>query len=148
MRPNFTISEFIFSLTAARNGISNELDTPQLVANAEYTLAQAEKIRAALGHNPVIITSGYRSKKLNAATPGSSNTSAHTQALAIDFICPRFGTPFDVCSRLAPLVNELSIDQLIYEYTWTHVGFSAGIPRNQILTCISPGNYVNGIIFK
>ena len=51
------------------------------------------------GNKPVLISSGYRSPKLNKAIGGSS-TSAHMSGLAADFSCPGFGTPLAICKEL------------------------------------------------
>lgn len=74
--PSFYLSEFFKSETAARRGIDN---TPKALhlANIRNLLAPGmQRVRELLGH-PVIISSGFRSRELNAAV-GGSNHSQHS----------------------------------------------------------------------
>jgi uncharacterized protein YcbK (DUF882 family) len=141
MTPNFTLAEFVFSQTAARRGIDNSLPD-NLRANAIDTLQMMESIRAALGDVPIIITSGYRGPALNAAI-GGSKRSDHMQARAVDFRAPRFGSPHTICTRLAPMVDQLGIGQLIHEFgQWVHV--STAIPSrlvNRVITISHAGTF-------
>lgn len=136
---HFTLSEFIESDTAKRRGINNDLPLT-LTANAKNTAEMMERIRAHLSSisgkpAPILITSGYRSQLLNRAI-GSSDTSDHTLALAVDFKSPVFGSAHAVALALAPVVSVLGIGQLIYEYdSWVHV--STRLPDkviNRIIT--------------
>lgn len=85
-----------------------------------------ERIRAELGRLagrdvPIIVTCGYRSSLLNAAI-GSGAGSDHSRAMAVDFKAPKFGTPFEIATALAPAVSQFSIGQFIHELgTWVHV---------------------------
>lgn len=122
---HFTLEEFTASETATRRGIDNALPTA-LQGTAVQTCELMERIRAELGRLagrdvPIIVTSGYRSALLNAAI-GSSAGSDHPRAMAVDFKAPRFGTPFEIATALAPAVSQLGIGQLIHEFgTWVHV---------------------------
>ena len=136
---HFTLSEFIESDTANRKGINNDLPLT-LTANAKNTCEMMERIRAHLSSisgkpAPILITSGYRCALLNRAI-GSSDTSDHTLALAVDFKSPVFGSAHAVALALAPVVSVLGIGQLIYEFgSWVHV--STRIPDkviNRIIT--------------
>jgi len=80
-----------------------------------------ETIRTLLGGRPIIVHSGYRSSQVNKAVGGAA-TSAHCFGLACDFVCPEFGTPYDVA--LAILKSDIEYDQLILEYGWVHVGLA------------------------
>lgn len=121
---NFTLEEFVASATATRRDIDNSLP-PELLNAALDTSAMLERIRAALSAKagrdiPIRVTSGYRCPTLNALI-GSSASSDHIKAMAADFTAPAFGTPFEVASALAPLVDDLQIGQLIAEYAaWVH----------------------------
>jgi zinc D-Ala-D-Ala carboxypeptidase len=141
---HFTLEEFTVSNTAARMGIDNTPNSARVRGNLTRTAQLMERIREALGQ-PIIVTSGYRSPALNRAVGGVA-TSAHTEGLACDFICPAFGTPLDVCRGLEPYVEALGIDQLIYEHTWVHVGLLEAAPRHQVLTLVPGGGYVAGIV--
>jgi hypothetical protein len=88
---------------------------------------------------PIIISSGYRSKELNAAI-GGSLTSQHCSGKAIDIDMD--GTPNGVTNRMVfdYIKDNLDFDQLIYEFgdsnnpDWVHVSYeSSGKQRKQIL---------------
>jgi hypothetical protein len=136
---NFTLEEFTDSQTAARKGLRNvPMDHSQERKNLQRTAETMEKVRAILGH-PILISSGYRSPKVNVAV-GGSKTSAHMSGLACDFSCPGFGTPRAICKTLEPHMKELGIDQLIHEYdTWVHLGLREGAPRHMALTIDTKG---------
>jgi zinc D-Ala-D-Ala carboxypeptidase len=140
LTPNFSLSEFTDSQTAARKGIPNvpPMGSPER-ANLQRTAEVMEKVRTILGHKPVLVSSGYRSPPVNAAV-GGSKSSAHMSGLAVDFSCPAFGTPKAICKKLEPHMKELGVDQLIHEYdTWVHLGLSAGAPRHMAMTIDSRG---------
>jgi hypothetical protein len=129
---HFTLAEMVASQTAARHGIDNT-PPPAIIANLQRTAQMLERVRVVLGSKPILISSGYRSPTLNAAVGGVS-TSAHTQGLAADFICPGFGSPIEICRKL--MVSGLDFDQLIQEGTWVHIGLAADgkRPRRELLT--------------
>ena len=146
---HFTLAEFTASDTAARMGINNDLPL-ELVPAATVTAELLERIRAHLGERaarpvPLLISSGYRCAALNRAI-GSSGTSDHIRAMAVDFRAPAYGTPLQVSQALAVVVDALNIGQLIYEHTWIHV--STRRPDkllNRILT-VQGKDYVPGIV--
>src|SRR5436190_17071208 len=130
---HFSLEELVASETAARQGIDNTPSTGTLT-NLIRLAETLERARRALDNHAMLITSGYRSETLNRVI-GGSQSSMHTLGLAADFICPSFGTPFEVCRQLVR--TQVPMDQLIHEYgEWTHLGLaSAGIPlRFQQLT--------------
>ena len=117
MRPlteHFSLEEM--TVTQQR-GMDN---TPLLsvVSNLYKTAQFMEQVRSMLGH-PIIITSGYRSPLVNKAVGGAAN-SDHMNGLACDFICPKFGSPLEICRVIQR--SGLKYDQLIMEGTWVHVG--------------------------
>ena len=60
--------------------------------------------------------------------------------LAVDFICPGFGSPRAICKALEPHMRELGVDQLIHEFnTWVHLGLSASAPRHMAMTIDNRG---------
>jgi zinc D-Ala-D-Ala carboxypeptidase len=139
---HFSWAEFLYSQTAAREGIPNVPDAAAR-ANLEKLADVMEKIRSLLGDHPITISSGYRSPAVNAAVGGSS-TSAHMTGLAADFLVPGFGTSTEVCKAIEPHMKELGIDQNIDEYPstgWTHIGLAAApaAPRCECLTISSAG---------
>lgn len=117
---HFSVVEFTDSDIATRCAIDNSLPESLLPAAIE-TAAMMEKIRTVLGDKPITVSSGYRSSALNAAI-GSSNTSDHPRACAVDFKCPEFGTPYEVAKHLSTRIDSLGIGQLIHEFgRWIHV---------------------------
>ena len=141
---HFTLEELTVSQTAARRGINNVPKGAALKV-LESTACRMEVVRALLGNRPIIVTSGYRGPELNAAI-GGSKTSAHMTGHAVDFICPGFGTPYDIALHLAKALT--GYDQIIQEFgNWVHIGFGPG-QRKQLLTARSVGGrtqYVQGI---
>lgn len=113
---HFSLEELI--VTSVR-GIDN---TPpsSLIATLEALAFHLETVRAVLG-KPIIVTSGYRSSDINRFVGGSKN-SAHMRGEAVDFICPDFGTPLDVCRAI--VAAGVPFDQLIEENDWIHIAFS------------------------
>ena len=141
LTPHFTLEEFTDSQTAARRGIHNvPTANSQERKNLQRTAEIMELVRTILGGKPILISSGYRSQWLNSAVGGSKN-SAHTHGLAVDFSCPGFGAPLQICEALDPHMRELGIDQLIHEYkAWVHLGLSdSDEPRHMAMTIDTKG---------
>jgi zinc D-Ala-D-Ala carboxypeptidase len=138
---HFSLAEFTISETAARLGLDNEPDA-KAFKNLQQLADVMEQVRSLCGDNPVTILSGYRAPEVNAAVGGSS-TSAHMVGLAADFIVPEFGDPLTICLTLEPMLNDLGVDQLIWEFgDWVHLGLSEGDPRCQCLTINNNGTTV------
>lgn len=132
LTPNFTFEELTLSETATRHRIANDPNDRQL-ANLKRVAETLEQVRAMLGHEAIMITSGYRSPEVNRLIGGAAN-SAHMSGLAVDFVMTEF-TPLEICHGLAPRLVELRIDQLILEFgRWTHLGLIEGDPRHMALT--------------
>lgn len=123
-----------------QRGIDNT-PPPEIIERLACTASAMEDVRALLGE-PIIVSSGYRSPELNNLI-GGSKTSAHCLGYAVDFICPSYGTPFEVARRLAG-ESSLHFDQLIYEQTWVHISFDPRM-RHQLLT-YQGGSYRPGIV--
>lgn len=142
---HFTSDEVSFSQTASRNRIDNT-PSPVVLANARMAAKSLERVRALLQF-PILVSSWYRSQELNRLVGGVPN-SQHITGEAIDFICPQFGTPADICKKIIHFPELVSFDQLILEHTWVHVSFSANpaIPnRKQVLSLLRSGHYSNGL---
>ena len=128
----FDLSEMTVSQEAARRGMKNIPFGKQL-DNLRHTAEKMDAIREMLGH-PVLVSSAYRNAEVNALVRGSK-TSAHVHGLAVDFTCPRYGSPLQVAK--AVFAMGIEFDQLIHEYgAWVHIGFAEpGKPsRKQTLT--------------
>ncbi|MFZ0799735.1 MAG: D-Ala-D-Ala carboxypeptidase family metallohydrolase [Terriglobales bacterium] len=133
---HFTLEELSFSEVAARCGLDNA-PRPIVVRNLVLVAAVMEGIRTLLGGRAILVHSGYRSPQANEAVGGVA-TSAHCFGLACDFVCPEFGTPYDVA--LAILKSDIEYDQLILEYGWVHIGLAQEgmLSRREALTKRSP----------
>ena len=128
------LSEVIRSDSAKRNGISN-MPTKEHIANF---MLLAEKIFEPIREHfcvPIRISSGYRSKELNAKIGGSA-TSQHCKGQAIDIDMD--GTSLTNKQIFDYIKDNLPFDQLIWEFgneensDWVHVSY---VPngRKQIL---------------
>ena len=129
----FTMQELTASATARRKGIDN---TPDAQAKANLTALVAnvlDPLREKWGA-PIVVTSGYRSVKLNRAVGGAAR-SQHCKGQAAD-IRSVSDTKKDN-KRLFDLVKSsgLPFDQLIdeYDYDWVHISFRTGANRREIL---------------
>jgi hypothetical protein len=114
------------------------------------TASRMESVKSSLDFKPILINSWYRCRGLNIAV-GSSDKSQHAKGEAVDFIAPKFGTPKQICERLAKYVETLKFDQLIYEHTWVHISFLSNPnikPRMQVLTLLHNKKYAQGITDK
>ena len=144
---HFTLEELTQSQQAVRACIDNIPDE-DIVKNLIATAQHLENVRLMLNGHPILISSGYRCQKLNTLI-GSVRTSQHTQGLAVDFTCPEFGTPKEICQHLIDM--RLNFDQLIWEGTWVHLSHALprSMSRNEVLTAVfKPGqktSYLRGL---
>jgi zinc D-Ala-D-Ala carboxypeptidase len=133
------LAEVTRSDSAKRLGISN-MPTEEHLKNLKLW---AEKIFEPIRihfNRPIFLSSGYRSKELNAKTPGASLTSQHSSGEAGDIDMD--GTEITNAQVFNYIKNNLQFDQLIWEYgtdsnpDWVHVSYeSTGKQRKQILKC-------------
>ena len=128
------LSEVIRSDSAKRNGISN-MPTPEHIENFKLLAEKIfEPVREHFGV-PIRISSGYRSKELNAKIGGSA-TSQHCKGQAVDIDMD--GTSLTNKQVFDYIKDNLPFDQLIWEFgnednpDWVHVSY---VPngRKQIL---------------
>lgn len=130
------LSELIRSESAKRNGLSN-MPTLEHIENLKKL---ADKIFEPIRNyfcKPIRISSGYRSRDLNAKI-GGANTSQHSTGEAIDIDMD--GTDITNKEIFDYIKKNLSFDQLIWEFgtdknpDWVHVSYeSNGKQRKQIL---------------
>ena len=130
----FTLEEMTASATAKRKGISNK-PTADIVAALQRLVKNIlDPLREEWGA-PIIVTSGYRSVKLNSAV-GGARGSQHTYGQAAD-IRTVSDRPEDN-RKLRDLLIKLNLpfDQLIDEYNsdWIHVSHRVSGNRGQILS--------------
>ena len=130
---NITLEELTTSQTATRLKINNT-PTPEIIENLKVVAAQVQKVRDHFV-KPLIISSGYRSEKLNSAIGGARN-SQHTKGEAIDIQSTNGYTNADIFNYIK---NNLDFDQLIWEYgtrkepKWVHISYKKSGNRKQIL---------------
>lgn len=130
----FTETEATHSQAAARFNVSN-VPSPEVMTTIIATAKQMDVVRELLGH-PVYVSSWYRSEAVNDIVGGSAS-SAHMKGCAVDFVCPRFGSPRKIAEKLK---HELVIpfDQIIVEFPnsptggWVHISFDKKA-RQQVL---------------
>jgi zinc D-Ala-D-Ala carboxypeptidase len=141
---HFTLEELTASDTALRKGIKNIPDEAT-TKNLTHLANELEKVRAILG-KPMIITSGFRCLELNRHI-GSNDTSQHVLGLAADFVCPDFGSPHSICSKLEEEKAKLGFQQMIWEFKqWVHYGVApiGATPNLQVAT-IDEGGFRLGL---
>lgn len=114
----------------------------------KYLATQMEKVRELLGKKPIVVHCALRPYEWEIYR-GRSGTSQHITANAVDFSCPVYGTPLDICKLISKNKNLLNYDQLIYEHGWVHISFRKDRARKQDLTLnLKTMGYDNGIITK
>lgn len=124
---NFTISELIKSDTAEKNGINNTPDINSLDNLLDLIFYVLQPLRDKL-KKPIVITSGFRSVKVNALVGGVSN-SQHLYGQAADITVSGMSA-----AQLFDFVKNSGIeyDQCINEYnSWIHVSYNKGHNRKQ-----------------
>lgn len=146
--PNFLWRDVVHSDTGERAGIDN---TPpdNLWGAILHTVSCMEMVRTKI-LRPILVDSFYRCLTLNALV-GSHYTSQHLKCEAVDWVCPEFGTPYQICHALIPFIEELGIDQLILEHTWIHSSFCADPhmkPRGMVISLLASGGYAPGLTDK
>ena len=133
---NLELSEVIRSESAKRNGISN-MPTAEHIENLKEL---AEKVFQPIRDHfkvPIRISSGYRSKELNAKIPNASKTSDHSFGRAIDIDMD--GTSITNNQVFNFIKDNLKFKQLIYEFpingnaSWIHVSYDKNNLKNEIL---------------
>jgi hypothetical protein len=137
------LSEVTRSDSAKRHGIDNtptaeHLENFKLLAEKVF-----EPIRAHFGV-PIHISSGYRSKDLNAFIKGSAS-SQHCKGEAIDIDMD--GSSNGVTNKMIYdfIKEKLDFDQLIWEFgsdsnpDWVHVSYTKGKNRKQKLKAVRSG---------
>jgi hypothetical protein len=134
---NLSLSEVVRSESAKRHNISN-MPTPEHIENFKILAEKVfQPIREHFGV-PIHISSGYRSKELNAKVGGSA-TSQHCSGEAIDIDMD--GSTNGVTNKMVFdfIVANLDFDQVIneFDYSWVHVSYTTKRKnRKQILKAI------------
>lgn len=133
---NFTYDELVYSATAERLGLDNtpnekELDNLKRLANEVL-----QPIRDKWGR-AIIVTSGFRSEKVNKAV-GGVKTSQHRLGEAADLKIGSKSQNKAMFNFILDMIQkgEIKVGQLIdeYNYSWVHVSLPReGKTNNQVL---------------
>ena len=130
----FTLYEMTASATAKRKGINN---TPNETVKRNLQLLVKnvlDPLREAWGA-PIIVTSGYRSVRLNAAV-GGARSSQHVTGQAADIRTVNDRPEENRKLRDLLIKLNLPFDQLIDEFgcDWLHGSFNESGNRGQLLS--------------
>ena len=146
LSPHFLLGEFLFSDTAIANNVDN-IPSKEEIERLKMVAGQMEMVRSLLGDKPIKVTSGFRSERLNTLVNGVKD-SAHRLGYAVDFVCPDFGSPLEICQAIVGSKIMASIDQIIQEKNrWVHISF-APARRQDVLTLFEGdvgGGYKRGL---
>ncbi len=146
---HLTLNEMLRSSKAQQLGIDNNPSVEIISALSSWAQNLFEPLRAQFG--PLLVTSGYRCPKLNAAVGGAAD-SAHVFGCAGDLqpLDPRF-TARDLVGWVADR-SGLLYDQVIFEHPaegepWCHLGSARpGMgPARQMALDWSGGKYVGWV---
>ena len=141
---NLSLAEVTKSVTALRKGIANTPTQSHLTNLKAVAKNIFQPCREHFG-KPLAVTSGYRSKELNALIGGSSR-SQHSLGEALDIDADVFG---GLTNRelFMYIKDHLDFDQLIGEFpnnfgefAWVHVSYKADGNRKEVLVAYKDDN--------
>ncbi len=140
---NFSLLDLIKSPTATRKGIDNTPDNEQIANLSALCKNILEPLRLLL-NSEIIITSGFRSPKLNVAI-GGSKTSSHCKAEAADFEVQKMSNKeaFEIIRKSGLIFDQLiaeGYDEQTDDFDWIHISYRIGNNRKQVLKA----TFVNG----
>lgn len=123
----FSLDELCKSDTAIKNNITN-IPEIKSIHNLQHLIKEVlNPLRTKFG-KPILVTSGYRCKKLNELVGGVEN-SQHLTGSAADIV----PVNKDDLQKLFDIAKEQeNFDQLIWEGSWIHISWSEN-PRKQVL---------------
>lgn len=128
----FTLDEMIHSDTADRLGIDNSPTCDAINNLNDLVTNVLDRLRSEWGR-PIIVTSGYRCKELNAAV-GGARYSQHLKGQAADIVSDDFESFRRFVRRWC---KDNDFDQCIFEHSsdseWIHISFNRGRNRRQML---------------
>ena len=129
---HFTLDELIHSDTADRLGIDNSPTSDAIQCIDDLVTNVLDKLRSEWGR-PIIVTSGYRCKELNAAV-GGAHYSQHLKGQAADIVSDDFEAFRRFVRRWC---KDNEFDQCIFEHSsdseWIHISYVEGRNRRQML---------------
>lgn len=134
---HFTLEELTRSVTAKNRRIDNSPNAEVTSNLAILAKTVLEPLRKKYG-KPIVVSSGYRSEKLNRIV-GGSKTSQHIRGQAADITSltdSQKGNKelFELAKSMVEN-GEIKVGQLIdeYDYNWVHISIPAGNKLNQVL---------------
>ena len=132
---NLTLSEATKSHTAIKYGISNKPSGDHLSNLIQIANKIFQPIRDHF-NEPIIVSSGYRSKALNDLIGGASG-SQHSKGEALDL-----DGSVENAYIFEFIKNNLEFDQLIWEFgddenhDWVHVSYKSENNRGEVLRAV------------
>ena len=128
---HFTMSELLKSDIAEKYNISNIPDKQSLDNMLTLIIECLQPIRNYIG-KPIIISSGYRSPRLNGHPLINGNpNSQHCKGQAVDFTVKGM-TPKQIVEKV--IASGVPFDQVINERNcWVHISYNKGKNRKQVL---------------
>ena len=125
MNDYFSLGEFLYSKTAINEGIQNYPDSFEIVDHLrELKDTILNPLREDWGSG-ILVSSGFRCKKLNDCINGASKTSVHQIGYAVDVI-PANGEINDFIAFCRNWFKDKKFDQVIIERSgktkWVHIG--------------------------
>lgn len=116
----FTMGEATYSSTAIRRGIKNTPSWSERT-NIRYTARRLDEVREILGR-PVVVSSWFRSARLNRAVGGSSS-SGHRKGMSVDIMLKKGSAGKKEYEKVKTKLK--SYDQIIYypKRGHLHIGF-------------------------
>ena len=136
---NLSLSEATKSTTAIKNGISNKPSGEHLSNLIQIASKIFQPVRDHF-NEPIIVSSGYRSKALNDLIGGASG-SQHSKGEALDL-----DGSVDNSLIFEYIKNHLEFDQLIWEFgddenpDWVHVSYRSENNRGEVLKAYRANN--------
>lgn len=150
---HFTLEEMTSSATAKRLGILNS-PSPQVIENLRALCINIlEPLRKAWGA-PIIVSSGYRSPKLNKVIGGAATSEHMAQGTGAAADIRTVSDSPEENKKLLKLLLSLKLPfrQLINEYpdkngapNWIHVSYNPKHPKQKSMLTCKGGKYISGI---
>lgn len=143
MITHFTLQEFFIHRSSST--VLQALSDPTISSNIHACMSLCEDIREHI-NAPIIINSCYRDKRSNTSTPGSSKTSQHLTASAVDIRTSDLNKLYDFFESLNDAsAFIMNIGQVIFYDSFVHVGLSQAFsePDRPFSIIYDPSYYNN-----
>jgi putative chitinase len=127
--------------TSTGTGLYNDPEGIELKSNIIQCALRLDEVRD-LFALPLIVSSWYRSPKVNAKVGGAKN-SAHMSGFAVDFKIKGM-QDLEVALRIQK--SNIRMDQLILEPNWLHISFAPEMRQQYLTLKVKGGKYLQGIV--